>query len=203
MKVQDLTDAVANGQTGVSHSKEIISPLKQILIQRNDCEMATLVDNLKNIDKAIRMIKELDDEATQEDWCSTELSKNEQSRTTLADDASNLKNLENPMIHFAVNEQSERFAPHGSIKAVLQTIDKMLVALVEEEKSDIIERDASQTMGKSITDKNEDESLKGVEGDSIHDFATLPSGRTVTVKPEGYAAPCGHERVSADSTCLV
>ena len=75
--------------------------------------------------------------------------------------ASNLKNLENPMIHFAVNEQSERFAPHGSIKAVLQTIDKMLVALVEEEKSDIIERDASQTMGKLITDKNEDEtSLK-------------------------------------------
>ena len=95
MKVQDLTDAVANGQTGVSRSKEIISPLKQILIQRNDCEMATLVDNLKNIDKAIRMIKELvdkfteqvNDEATQEDWCSTELSKNEQSRTTLADDA--------------------------------------------------------------------------------------------------------------------
>ena len=69
----------------------------------------------------------------------------------------------------------------------------MLVALVEKEKSDIIERDTSQMMGKSITDENEDEtSLKGVEGDSIHDFATLPagldqvvSGRTVTVKSEG------------------
>ena len=52
-------------------------------------------------DKVIRMIKELGDElpeqvideATQKDWCSTELSKNEQSCTTLADDASNLKNL--------------------------------------------------------------------------------------------------------------
>ena len=31
------------------------------------------------------------DEATQKDWCSTELSKNEQARTTLADDVSNLK----------------------------------------------------------------------------------------------------------------
>jgi flagellar biosynthesis chaperone FliJ len=52
-------------------------------------------------DKVIRMIKELvdklteqvNDEATQKGWCSTELSKNEQSRTTLADDVSNLKNL--------------------------------------------------------------------------------------------------------------
>ena len=31
-------------------------------------------------------------------------------------------------------------------------------------------------MSKSITDENEDESsLKGIEGDSIHDFATLPA----------------------------
>ena len=52
-------------------------------------------------DKVIRMIKELvdklteqvNDEATQKSWCSTDLSKNEQSRTTLEDDVSNLKNL--------------------------------------------------------------------------------------------------------------
>ena len=66
------------------------------------------------------------------------------------------------MIQVAVNEQSEKFAPHDSIKAALQAIDKMLVALVEEEKSDIIERDTSQTMSKSITDEIEDEiSLEG------------------------------------------
>ena len=47
--------------------------------------------------------------------------------------------LTNPMMHFAVNEQSERFAPPGSIKAVLQA-SCQLVALVEEEKSDIIKR---------------------------------------------------------------
>ena len=158
-------------------------------------------------DKVIRMIKELvdklteqvNDEATQKDWCSTELSKNEQLRTTLADDVSNVQdlndvhvaeilspprvtaeshrfgltpgmvfdirtgwNLDDPrhaellmhqaflvldavisthpaMMQFAVNEQS-------SVKAVLQAIDKMLVALVEEEKDDVIERDTSQTM---------------------------------------------------------
>ena len=47
-----------------------------------------LTDNLENIDKAIRMIKELvdkltdqvNDEATQKDWCLMELSKNEQSQ---------------------------------------------------------------------------------------------------------------------------
>ena len=85
--------------------------------------MATLSDNLKNIDKAIKMIKEslerfveqVNDEATEDDRCSTELSINGQSRVFLADDATNLKILENPMIHFAVNEQSERFVPHGSI----------------------------------------------------------------------------------------
>ena len=87
-----------------------------------------------------KLTEQVNDEATQKDWCSTELSKNEQSRTTLADDASNLRNLEDPMMQFAVNEQSEKIAPHGSTKAVLQAIDKMLVALVEEEKDDVIER---------------------------------------------------------------
>uniref|UniRef100_A0A7S1FBN6 Uncharacterized protein n=1 Tax=Noctiluca scintillans TaxID=2966 RepID=A0A7S1FBN6_NOCSC len=51
-------------------------------------------------EKVIRMIKELvdklteqvNDEATQKGWCSTELSKNEQSRTTLTTDVGNLKN---------------------------------------------------------------------------------------------------------------
>ena len=43
-------------------------------------------------------------------------------------------------------------------------------------KDDVIERDQFQTMSKSITDENEDEtSLKGIEGDNIHDFATLPT----------------------------
>ena len=59
------------------------------------------------------------------------------------------------MIQFAVNEQS-------STKAVLQAIDKMHVALVEEEKDDVIERDTSQTMSKSVIDEIGDEtSLKG------------------------------------------
>ena len=87
-----------------------------------------------------KLTEQVNDEATQKDWCSTELSKNEQSRTTLADDASNLRNLEDPMMQFAVNEQSDKFAPLGSIKAVLHAVDKMLVALVEEEKDDVIER---------------------------------------------------------------
>ena len=51
-------------------------------------------------EKVIRMIKDLvdklteqvNDEATQKGWCSTELSKNEQSRTTLTTDVDNLKN---------------------------------------------------------------------------------------------------------------
>ena len=39
-------------------------------------------------------------------------------------------------------------------------------------------------MNKSITDENEDEtSLKGIEGDNIHDFATLP---TYTKSPSVY-----------------
>ena len=41
---------------------------------------------------------------------------------------------------------------------------------IKEKKENIIEMD------KSITDENEDEtSLKGIEGDNIHDFATLPN----------------------------
>ena len=51
--------------------------------------------------------------------------------------------LTNPMIHFAVNEQSEKFAPHGSETTSLRQLDET--------------------------------SLKGMEGDSIHDFATLPA----------------------------
>ena len=171
----------------------------QLQEKRFGCHVLTAVASkieASPFDKVIRMIKELvdklteqvNDEATQKDWCSTELSKNEQSRTTLADDASNLKNLndvhvaeifsplratteshrfgltpgmlfdirtgwnlEDPMMQFAVNEKS-------STKAVLQAIDKMLVALVEEEKSDVIERDTSQTMSKSVTDEIEDDS---------------------------------------------
>ena len=48
-----------------------------------------------------------------------ELSKNEKSRTTMADEVSNLKNLENPLIYFAVNEQSEKFTQYGSETTLL------------------------------------------------------------------------------------
>ena len=87
MKAQDLTDAVANGQTGVSRSKETVSSLKQEVTtstvdrDANSKKVATDMNNLKNIDKAVSMIKEfvdklteqVNDEATQKDGCSTEL----------------------------------------------------------------------------------------------------------------------------------
>ena len=112
MKVQDLTDAVANGQTGVSRSKEIISSLKQ--------DVAT-----STVDRDANSKKVANDTNT---------------LNALNTKIAEMKTgSQNPMIQFAVNEQSDRFAPNGSIKAVLQAIDKMLVALVEEEKSDVIE----------------------------------------------------------------
>jgi hypothetical protein len=57
------------------------------------------------------------------------------------------------MMQYTVNEQ-------GSIKAVVHAIDKMLVALAEEEKNDIVERDTCQTMSKSVTDGIEDDSTQ-------------------------------------------
>ena len=55
----------------------------------------------------------------------TELSKNEQTRTKLADDASNLKNLENRLIHLLVDgKQSEEIAPHGSETTSLHQLDE-------------------------------------------------------------------------------
>ena len=96
-----------------------------------------LTDNMKNIDKAIRMIKELvdklaeqvNDEATQKDWCLTELSKNEQSqkKRTLKDD----------VIERNIIEMNE-------LKVSLEN-------LVEEEKNNVVQ----------FNDENEDEtSLK-------------------------------------------
>ena len=158
MKVQNLTDAVANVQAGISRSMEIISPLKQILIQGKDGDITTLTDNLKNIDKAIRMIKQLvdklleqvNDEATQKDWCLTELSKNEQSRPTLADDESNLKNMENPTMHFAV------------LSKVKDSIRMIALTQVEEEKDDVIERniielDETSLKGNVRTDEKQND----------------------------------------------
>ena len=53
-------------------------------------------------------------------------------------------------------------------------VDEDLFQLIKE-KDDIIEQNIIE-MNKSITDENEDEtSLKGIEGDNIHDFATLPT----------------------------
>ena len=52
----------------------------------------------------------------------------------------------------------------------LALVDEDLFQLIKEKKENIIEMD------KSITDENEDKtSLKGIEGDNIHDFATLPN----------------------------
>ena len=51
-----------------------------------------------------------------------ELSKNKKSHTMLVDDVSNLKNLENPLMNFAVNEQSEKFTPHGSETTLLSQL---------------------------------------------------------------------------------
>ena len=51
-----------------------------------------------------------------------ELSKNEKSRTTMTDEVSNLKNLENPSIHFAVNEQSEKFTQYGNETTLLSQL---------------------------------------------------------------------------------
>ena len=46
-----------------------------------------------------------------------------QSRPTLADDASNLKNLENPTMHFAVLEK--KVTPHGSETTSLHQLDEL------------------------------------------------------------------------------
>ena len=122
--------------------------------------LATLADNLKNIDKAIQNMKT--DRAKYNRLAKEKVdAKADLQRQINVLDAqiSDLqlnrpKNWENSLkrsgrcwrrnstnlTQFAVNDQSEKFAPHGSTKAVLQAIDKMLVKLVEEEKSDVIER---------------------------------------------------------------
>ena len=84
------------------------------------------LDNQLYNDKELvdKLTEQVNDEVMQKDWCSTELSKNEKSHPILADDASNLKNLENPLMHFAVNEQSEKFTPHGSETTLLRQLDE-------------------------------------------------------------------------------
>ena len=90
---------------------------------------ATVDSQLYNIKELVdKLTEQVNDETTQKDWCPTELSRNEESRPTLADDASNFKNLENPTMHFAVLSRVK-----GSIRMVALT-------QVEEEKDHAIER---------------------------------------------------------------
>ena len=94
MKVQDLTDAVANGQAGFSRSKEIISQLKQDVTTST---MDTKIAEMKT-------------------------------------------GSQDPVLQFAVNEQSEKFAPHGSETTSLHQLDETsLKGNVKERNAMIIE----------------------------------------------------------------
>ena len=66
----------------------------------------------------------------------------EQSRPTFADDASNLKNLENPTMHFAV------------LSRVKDSIRMIALTHVEEEKDDVIEQNIIELDETSLKDFN-------------------------------------------------
>ena len=93
--------------------------LKQILIQRKDREMATLTDNLKNIDKATQNMK-------------TDRAKHNRLAKEKVDAKADMQRQ--------INALDAQVSDLQLNKAVLQAIDEMLVALVEEEKDDIIMR---------------------------------------------------------------
>ena len=92
--------------------------LKQILIKEKVNTKADLQRQINALDAQVSSLQLNRLKNWEQSQKKRTLSKNEQSRTTFADDASNLKNLENPMIHLLVDgKQSEKFSPHGGIKA--------------------------------------------------------------------------------------
>ena len=145
--------------------------LKQILIQGKDREMATLVDNLKDIDKATQNMKTdrakhnrlaeekvdtLADPQRQINALNTQVNdlqltrpknweRSQKKRTLLEKKFNQLDAMISThpaMMQFTVDEQSEKFAPHGSETTSLRQLDETsLKGNVKERNAMIVEQD--------------------------------------------------------------
>ena len=113
-------------QLGLSRlCKEIISPLKQ--------DVATLADNLKNIDKATQKMKT--DRAKHDRLTKEKVQLNRrknwersQKKRTLSEKKFNqldaVISIHSATMHFAVDKQSEKFVPHGNETTSLHQLDE-------------------------------------------------------------------------------